>query len=112
MVQKLDLLQVVKAAEPGTWLSAAILAPLRRTLDAFCPRLMSLAGWLVLGGGSGVTQQFERQAVGATRQLYAPGGTSIRDGRIYEFPGLVSRQVHHFRAGSQSARQGLLERRQ
>jgi hypothetical protein len=25
---------------------------------------------------------------------------------------LVSRQVHHFRAGSQSARQGLLERRQ
>ena len=73
---------------------------------------MSLAGWLVLGGGSGVTQQFERQAVGATRQLYAPGETSIRNGRIYEFPGLVSRQVHHFRAGSQSARQGLLERRQ
>ena len=65
--------------------------PLRRTFDALRPRLMSLAGWVVLGGGSEVAQKFKRQAEGAIRQRFPPVKTPIRDGRIYEFPRMVNK---------------------
>jgi hypothetical protein len=64
--------------------------PQHRTFDSLRLRLMSAADWVVLGDGSEVEQRLERQAEGATRQRYSPGETSIRDGRISEFPRLVN----------------------